>query len=45
VQARFIAASSDGMGEVPGLQSVATAIGTPAARSAEMGGSRVSRRK
>ena len=41
----FIAVSSDVSGEIPGLQSVATAIGTSASRNAWTGGSRVSRRK
>ncbi len=41
----FIASSSEVIGEVPGLQSVASAIGTPAARSAATGGSLVSRVK
>ena len=40
----FIARSSEVIGEDPGLQSVATAIGTPAARSAATGGTCVSRR-
>ena len=42
---RYERAMSSGevVGEVPGLQSVATAIGTPARRSASTGGSRVSR--
>ena len=39
----FIASSSEVIGEDPGLQSVATAIGTPAARSAATGGACVSR--
>ena len=39
-----VASVSEVMGAVPGLQSVATAIGTPAARSSAMGGSCVSRR-
>ena len=34
----FMASSSDVMGEEPGLQSVATAIGTPAFRKASTGG-------
>ena len=33
----------DNNGDVPGLQSVATAIGTPCSRNASSGGSRVSR--
>jgi hypothetical protein len=41
----FIASRIDVSGEVPGLQSVATAIGTPAARSCATGGGVVSRRK
>ena len=41
----FIASSKDVMGEVPGLQSVETAIGTPAARKADTGGGCVSRKK
>jgi hypothetical protein len=45
VQAMFIVSSKEVSGEVPGLQSVATAIGTPALRSAWIGGSLVSRRK
>ncbi|MCY1558605.1 hypothetical protein D9M68_955560 [compost metagenome] len=40
----FIASSSEVIGEVPGLLSVATAIGTPAARKAATGGGVVSRR-
>lgn len=43
VQAMPIARRNDSKGEVPGLRSVATAIGTPAARSASIGGSFVSR--
>ena len=39
----FSISSIEVTGEVPGLQSVAIAIGTPAARSAAMGGKRVSR--
>ena len=45
VQAMFSASSSEVMGEVPGLQSVAIASGTPAARKASIGGALVSRRK
>jgi hypothetical protein len=45
VAAMFIASSGEVSGEVPGLQSVATAIGTPARRSASTGGRRVSRVK
>ena len=45
VHAMFIASSSEVMGEVPGLQSVATAIATPAARNAATGGGVVSRKK
>ena len=41
----FIASSREVMGEVPGLQSVDTAIGTPASRNAATGGCTVSRRK
>ena len=44
VQAMFMVSVSEVMGEEPGLQSVASAIGTPAARRAAMGGIRVSRR-
>ena len=40
----FIVTSSEVSGEVPGLQSVASAIGTPAARRRSIGGSFVSRR-
>ena len=40
----FIASSSEASGEEPGLQSLATAIGTPSARSRSTGGTRVSRR-
>ena len=36
--------SSEASGEEPGLRSVATAIGTPPARRAAMGGSWLSRR-
>ena len=36
---------SESVGDVPGLWSVATARGTPAARKAATGGSFVSRRK
>jgi hypothetical protein len=43
VQAMWADSSSDRPGEVPGLWSVATAMGTPASRSAAMGGSFVSR--
>ena len=43
VHAMFSISSSDVAGEVPGLQSVATAIGTPWARIAAIGGSCVSR--
>ena len=38
------ASSSDVQGEVPGLLSVATAIGTPASRSIETGGGVVCRK-
>jgi hypothetical protein len=41
----FIASSSEVRGEVPGLQSVAIAIGTPASRNAAIGGRCVSRMK
>ncbi len=41
----FMVSSSDVSGEVPGLQSVASAIGTPAALKASIGGRRVSRTK
>ena len=37
--------NSDSAGEEPGLWSLATAMGTPAARSAATGGKWVSRRK
>ena len=43
VQPMFRMSSSEEIGEVPGLQSVASAIGTPARRSASTGGRRVSR--
>ena len=43
VQAMFMAKGRLAMGEEPGLKSVATAIGTPAARKAAMGGLCVSR--
>ena len=45
VAAMFITSSGEVIGEVPGLQSVASAIRTPAARSASIGGSLVSRVK
>jgi hypothetical protein len=38
VQAMFIASSSEAIGDEPGLQSVATAIGTPWLRNASIGG-------
>ena len=41
----FIASSGDVSGDVPGLQSVAMAMGMPAARKAATGGLLVSRRK
>ena len=41
----FMVSSREVSGEVPGLQSVASAIGTPAARRASIGGTRVSRTK
>lgn len=41
----FIASRIDAMGEVPGLQSVAMAIGTLASRRALIGGRRSSRVK
>ena len=41
----FSISSSDVQGEVPGLQSVEIAIGTPCLRSRSTGGSFVSRRK
>ena len=44
VQAMFIASVSEVMGDEPGLQSVATAMGTPAWRRAAMGGSWTSRK-
>ena len=43
VQAMLIISSRLSAGEVPGLWSVETAIGTPAARSASTGGRWVSR--
>ena len=43
VQASCIACRNDSSGDVPGLQSVATAIGTPCARNSSSGGSVVSR--
>ena len=43
VHAMLSISSSDVVGEVPGLQSVATAIGTPRARNAASGGNCVSR--
>ena len=45
VHAMFSISSGESVGDEPGLWSVAIAIGTPAARSAATGGSRVSRRK
>ena len=45
VQAMFSINNSDKPGDEPGLWSLAMAIGTPCARSAEIGGSLVSRRK
>ena len=45
VAAMFMTSSGEVSGEVPGLQSVASAIGTPCLRSRSMGGTRVSRRK
>ena len=45
VQAICIASSGEVIGDVPGLQSVATAIATPASRSFSTGGALVSRRK
>ena len=45
VQAMFSISSSDSPGDEPGLWSLAMAIGTPASRSAWIGGSLVSRRK
>ena len=41
----FMASSSEVIGEVPGLQSVATAIGTPCFRNSAIGGAFVSRMK
>ena len=38
-----MATSNDPSGEEPGLQSVATAIGTPCSRSSPIGGNCVSR--
>ena len=40
----FMVSVSEVMGDDPGLQSVASAIGTPAARRAAMGGACVSRK-
>ena len=45
VQAMFMASRGEVRGEVPGLQSVATAMATPASRSACTGGGVSSRRK
>jgi len=45
VQAMLSASNIDVQGELPGLQSVAMATGTPAARNAVTGGFFVSRRK
>ena len=45
VAAMFRTSNGDVSGDVPGLQSVASAIGTPAARNAAIGGSTVSRMK
>jgi hypothetical protein len=45
VHAMFSISSSDVHGDVPGLQSVAIAIGTPCWRRLAIGGNRVSRRK
>jgi hypothetical protein len=39
----FMLKSSEDIGDEPGLQSVATAIGTPASRNASIGGATVSR--
>ena len=44
VQAMLSISSGEVVGDVPGLQSVAIAIGTPLRRSASIGGSRVSRK-
>lgn len=44
-QAMFIASRIEAIGDVPGLQSVETAICTPSARIFSIGGSRVSRKK
>ena len=44
MQAKFIINGSDVEGDVPGLQSVATAMGTPCARNAAIGGTCVSRK-
>ena len=41
----FMVSSSEVSGEVPGLQSVATAIGTPCLRNSSIGGFLVSRMK
>lgn len=40
----FMTVSKDAIGEVPGLQSVETAIGTRRARNRSIGGSLVSRK-
>ena len=45
VQAILSMSSSEVHGELPGLQSVDTAMGTPCSRSSATGGRRVSRRK
>ena len=45
VAAMFSISSSDVAGELPGLQSLEIAMGTPALRIAAMGGSCFSRRK
>jgi hypothetical protein len=45
VQAKFIASRGETSGDVPGLQSVASAIGTPSSRSRSIGGGVESRKK
>ena len=45
VQVMFSISNKDVHGELPGLQSVDTAIGTPWVRSSAIGGTRVSRKK
>jgi len=43
VHAMFIVSSGDARGDEPGLQSVASAMGTPYSRKASIGGACVSR--